>query len=46
MSTPQRGLDVYRVLILNNGDPRWRERYINLRHDTILIKTSNGLVSR
>ncbi|MFL6306703.1 MAG: Gfo/Idh/MocA family protein [Candidatus Sulfotelmatobacter sp.] len=43
MSTPQRGLDVYRRAHLEKGDPRWAERYITGDMNTSLIKTVNGL---
>ena len=43
MSTPQRGLDVYRSAHLEKGDPRWAERYITGDMNTSLIKTANGL---
>jgi predicted dehydrogenase len=43
MSTPQRGLDVYRSAHLEKGDPRWAERYVAGDMNTSLIKTANGL---
>jgi len=43
MSTPQRGLDVYRSAHLEKGDPRWAERYITGDMNTSLIKTAHGL---
>ncbi len=43
MSTPQRGLDLYRKAHLAPSDPRWAERYINGDMNTSLIKTANGL---
>jgi hypothetical protein len=42
MSTPQRGLDVYRNAHLEKGDPRWAEHYITGDMNTSLIKTANG----
>jgi predicted dehydrogenase len=42
MSTPQRGLDVYRDAHLEKGDPRWAEHYITGDMNTSLIKTANG----
>jgi hypothetical protein len=43
MSTPQRGLDVYRSAHLEKGDPRWAEHYITGDMNTSLIKTARGL---
>jgi predicted dehydrogenase len=43
MSTPQRGLDVYRNAHLEKGDPRWAEHYVTGDMNTSLIKTANGL---
>jgi hypothetical protein len=43
MSTPQRGLDVYRTANLQKGDPRLAERYIAGDMNTSLIKTAHGL---
>ncbi|GGH17219.1 Gfo/Idh/MocA family protein [Silvibacterium dinghuense] len=43
MSSPQRGLDVYRKVHLKEGDPRWSEKYITGDLNTSLIKTANGL---
>ena len=43
MSTPQRGLDVYRKAHLEKGDPRWAEHYVTGDMNTSLIKTANGL---
>ncbi len=43
MSTPQRGLDVYRSAHLEKGDPRWAEHYVTGDMNTSLIKTANGL---
>ena len=42
MSTPQRGLDVYRNAHLEKGDPRWAEHYVTGDMNTSLIKTANG----
>ena len=44
MSTPQRGLDLYRKTNLKADDPRQAERYINGDMNTSLIKTANGLM--
>ncbi len=43
MSTPQRGLDVYRREHLKASDPRLAERYVTGDMNTSLIKTANGL---
>jgi predicted dehydrogenase len=43
MSSPQRGLDVYRKDHLKPGDPRWSERYVTGDMNTSLIKTAKGL---
>jgi predicted dehydrogenase len=43
MSTPQRGLDIYRKAHLKAGDPRNAEKYITGDMNTSLIKTSKGL---
>lgn len=43
MSSPQRGLDLYRKEHLQPGDPRWAERYITGDMNTSLIKTAKGL---
>lgn len=43
MSSPQRGLDVYRKEHLSAGDPRWAEKYITGDLNTSLVKTANGL---
>lgn len=43
MSTPQRGLDIYREAHLEKGDPRWAEHYITGDMNTSLIKTAKGL---
>jgi hypothetical protein len=43
MSTPQRGLDVYRNAHLERGDPRWAEHYVAGDMNTSLIKTAKGL---
>jgi predicted dehydrogenase len=42
MSTPQRGLDVYRDAHLEKGDARWAEHYVTGDMNTSLIKTANG----
>jgi hypothetical protein len=43
MSSPQRGLDLYRKEHLKQGDPRWAERYVTGDMNTSLIKTAKGL---
>ncbi len=43
MSTPQRGLDVYRKAHLKAGDPRLAEKYVTGDMNTTLIKTTKGL---
>jgi hypothetical protein len=43
MSSPQRGLDLYRKVHLQPGDPRWAERYVTGDMNTSLIQTANGL---
>ncbi len=43
MSSPQRGLDLYRKQHLQPGDPRWKERYICGDMNISLIKTAKGL---
>jgi hypothetical protein len=43
MSTPQRGLDLYRSAHLEKEDSRWGERYITGDMNTSLIKTARGL---
>jgi hypothetical protein len=43
MSSPQRGLDLYRNQHLKQGDPRWAERYVTGDMNTSLIKTAKGL---
>jgi len=43
MSSPQRGLDLYRKQNLQPGDPRWAERYVTGDMNTSLIQTANGL---
>lgn len=43
MSSPQRGLDVYRKEHLAANDPRGSERYVTGDLNTSLIKTVNGL---
>jgi len=43
MSSPQRGLDLYRKEHLEASDPRWKEKYIEGDMSTSLIKTANGL---
>lgn len=43
MSSPQRGLDLYREQHCDSDDPRWAERYVCGDLNTSLIKTSKGL---
>jgi len=43
MSSPQRGLDVYRKEHLKADDPRMKEKYITGDMNTSMIKTANGL---
>ena len=43
MSSPQRGLDVYRKQHLQPDDPRMKERYICGDLNTSLVKTAAGL---
>lgn len=43
MSSPQRGLDLYRQQHLADTDPRWIERYVTGDMNTSLIKTAKGL---
>lgn len=43
MSSPERGLDLYRKEHLKPDDPRQRERYITGDLNTSLIKTAGGL---
>lgn len=43
MSSPQRGLDLYRKEHIPKDDPRWSERYLTGDMNTSLIKTANGL---
>jgi hypothetical protein len=43
MSSPQRGLDVYRKEHISSSDPKWKERYVNGDMNTSMIKTSRGL---
>ncbi len=43
VSTPQRGLDVYRKAHLDKSDPRWAEHYIAGDMNVSLIKTEKGL---
>ncbi|MDE3201171.1 MAG: Gfo/Idh/MocA family oxidoreductase [Acidobacteriota bacterium] len=42
MSTPQRGLDLYRKEHLKADDPRQAERYIDGDMTTLIIKTAEG----
>jgi hypothetical protein len=43
MSSPERGLDLWRKEHLAKDDPRWAERYICGDMNTTLIKTAKGL---
>jgi hypothetical protein len=43
MSSPERGLDVYRKAHLAPGDPRWAEHYVTGDMNVSLIKTAKGL---
>jgi hypothetical protein len=43
MSTPQRGLELYRQEHVPQGDPRWAEKYLAGDQNTSLIKTAKGL---
>lgn len=43
MSSPQRGLDLYRKQHLKTSDPRMAEKYLTGDMNTSLIKTANGL---
>jgi predicted dehydrogenase len=43
MSSPERGLDLYRKNHLQPGDPRWAEHYITGDMNTSLIQTDKGL---
>jgi hypothetical protein len=43
MSSPQRGLDLYRKEHLQPDDPRWAEHYVTGDMNTSLIKTTKGL---
>jgi hypothetical protein len=43
MSTPERGLSLYRQQHLADTDPRWAERYVTGDLNTSLIKTAKGM---
>jgi predicted dehydrogenase len=43
MSTPERGLSMYRKAHLPASDPRWKEKYLTGDLNTSLIKTARGL---
>jgi Oxidoreductase family, NAD-binding Rossmann fold len=43
VSTPQRGLELYRKAHIDPSDPRWSERYIDGDMNTSIIQTANGL---
>ncbi|MBV9157926.1 MAG: Gfo/Idh/MocA family oxidoreductase [Acidobacteriaceae bacterium] len=43
MSTPAKGLALYREAHVPKDDPKWKERYIEGDMNTSLIKTANGL---
>jgi hypothetical protein len=42
MSSPQRGLELYRQQHVKEGDPRWSERYVAGDMNVSLIKTAKG----
>ncbi len=43
VSTPQRGLDLYRQAHVPESDPRWAESYVCGDMNTSIIKTAKGL---
>jgi hypothetical protein len=43
MSSPQRGLELYREKHDDKSNPHWKDRYITGDMNTSLIKTANGL---
>ena len=43
MSTPARGLAEYRSAHVQQGDPKWKEQYIDGDMNTSLIKTAAGI---
>jgi len=43
MSTPAKGLELYREQHIAKGDPKWQEKYVDGDLNTSLIKTANGL---
>src|ERR1700744_6058172 len=43
MSSPQRGLELYRAEHFPQSDPKWSEKYIDGDLNTSLIKTAKGL---
>jgi hypothetical protein len=43
MSSPQRGLDLYRKEHVPEGDPKWKERYVCGDMNISMIKTAKGL---
>jgi hypothetical protein len=43
MSTPPRGLAAYREAHTPQGDPKWKEKYVNGDLNVSLIKTASGL---
>jgi hypothetical protein len=43
MSTPPRGLAAYREANTPQGDPKWKEKYVNGDLNVSLIKTASGL---
>lgn len=43
MSSPERGLDVWRAANVPKDSPKWKEKYICGDMNTSLIKTANGL---
>lgn len=43
MSSPQRGLDLYRQQHIDKSNPHWKDHYVTGDLNTSLIKTANGL---
>ncbi len=43
MSSPQRGLELYRKQHIDKSNPHWADHYVTGDLNTSLIKTSNGL---
>ncbi len=44
MSSPSRGFAAYRAEHVPQGDPKWKERYVDGDMNMSLIKTANGLL--